>query len=42
MALPETASITGQTMQVIEHYAKGINNRKLAKKAMGKWSANGL
>ena len=38
--LPETASITGQTMQIIEHYAKGINNRKLAKKAMGKWSAN--
>lgn len=35
--LPEVASITGQTMQVIEHYAKGINNRKLAKSAMGKW-----
>lgn len=38
--IAETASITGQTMQVIEHYAKGINNRKMAKKAMGKWNAN--
>lgn len=38
--LPEVASITGQTMQIIEHYAKGINNRKLAKKAIGKWGAN--
>ena len=33
----ETASITGQTLQIIEHYAKKINNRKLAKKAMQKW-----
>ena len=33
----ETASITGQTLQIVEHYAKRVNNRKLAKKAMQKW-----
>lgn len=35
--LAETASITGQTLQVVEHYAKKMNVRRMAKKAMGKW-----
>lgn len=37
-SVAETASITGQTMQIVEHYAARRNNRKLAKKAMGKWN----
>ncbi len=34
----EVSSITGQTMQVVEHYAANRDNRKMAKKAMGKWN----
>lgn len=33
----ETASITGQTMQIIEHYAARVNNRKLGQAAMLKF-----
>lgn len=36
----ETSSITGQSMQIVEAYAKKRDNRKLAKKAMGKWNEN--
>ncbi len=32
------SSITGQSMQIVEDYAKKRDNRKLAKTAMGKWS----
>lgn len=34
------SSITGQSMQIVEDYAKKRDNRKLAKKAMGKWQNN--
>lgn len=34
------SSITGQSMQIVEDYAKKRDNRKLAKKAMGKWNEN--
>lgn len=35
----EVASITGQTMQIIEHYAARVNNKKLAGAAMLKFEA---
>ena len=34
----EVSSITGQTLQVVEHYAAKRDNRKMAKKAIGKWN----
>jgi integrase len=34
----EVSSITGQTMHIVEQYAAKRNNRKMAKKAMGKWN----
>ncbi len=34
----EVSAITGQTLQVVEEYAKKRDNRKMAKKAMGKWN----
>lgn len=37
----ETAAITGQSLQVVEHYAKARNTRKLADSAILKWSKNG-
>lgn len=33
----ETAAITGQTMQMVAHYAKGVNQQKLAAAGMLKW-----
>lgn len=33
----EVASITNQTLQTIEHYAKGRDGKTLAKSAMAKW-----
>lgn len=35
--VPEVAAITGQTFQVVEHYAAKVNNRKLGKAAMLKF-----
>ena len=36
----ETQSITGQSMQMVEHYAAMMNRRKLAASAMLKWEAS--
>jgi integrase len=36
--VPETASITGQSHQMVEHYAKEVNQSRLADSAMGKWA----
>ncbi|MET0439146.1 MAG: tyrosine-type recombinase/integrase [Devosia sp.] len=33
----ETASISGQTLQMVEHYAKGRQQAKLGQTAMAKW-----
>lgn len=33
----ETAAITGQSLTIVEHYAKRINNRRLGRAAMSKW-----
>ena len=33
----EVSSITGQTLQMVEHYAKQRDDLKLARRAMGKW-----
>ncbi len=33
----ETAAISGQTLQMVEHYAKKRDQTKLARVAMGKW-----
>jgi integrase len=39
--VPETASITGQSWKMVEHYAIMVNQRKLARTAVMKWeSAN--
>ncbi len=37
--VPEVAAITGQTFQVVEHYAAKVNTRKLGKAAMLKFEA---
>jgi integrase len=34
----EVSSITGQSLAMVEHYAKRRNTRKIAHKAMSKWS----
>lgn len=36
-SVTQTASISGQTIQMVEHYAKRRNRGKLAKEAMAKW-----
>ncbi len=36
----EVAAITGQSRQMVEHYAKQVNQRKLAATAMSKWEAS--
>ena len=36
----ETAAISGQTMAMVEHYAKRINNRMMGDKAILKWEQN--
>lgn len=33
----EIASITGQSLQIVEHYARRFNRRRLGKSAMSKW-----
>ncbi len=35
----EVASITGQSMQMVEHYARDVNQKKLAVAAIAKWEA---
>lgn len=35
----EVSAITGQSREIVAHYAKGVNQRKLAVTAMGKWEA---
>jgi len=35
----ETASITGQSRRIVEHYAKQVNQRRLAAAAILKWEA---
>jgi hypothetical protein len=37
----EVASITGQTMEMVEHYAKQVNQKKLARAAILKWERSG-
>jgi len=37
----EVSSITGQSMQMVEHYAKEVNQPKLARSGMLKWEADG-
>lgn len=40
--VPETAAVTSQSFQVVEHYAKRVNQAKMASVAMLKWeSRNG-
>lgn len=38
--IAEVASITGQTFQVVEHYAAQMNRRKLSKAAIVKLDAH--
>lgn len=37
-SVAETASVTGQSLAVVEHYAKARNNRKLSDVAVLKWA----
>ena len=37
----EVASITGQSMQMVEHYAEQVNQPKLARVAILKWESGG-
>lgn len=37
--VPEVAAITGQTWQMVEHYAQQVNQKKLAASAILKWEA---
>lgn len=39
--IAETASITGQSYQMVEHYAKRINQAQMARQAIGKWNKYG-
>lgn len=36
----EAAAISGQSLQMVEHYAKKRNRRRLGTRAMAKWDAN--
>jgi integrase len=38
--ISEVKAITGQSLRMIEHYSRKHNQRKSAKRAMGKWEAN--
>lgn len=38
----EIASITGQSLQEVEHYTKGVEQKRMAVSAMGKWENGGL
>jgi hypothetical protein len=35
----EVAAITGQTREMVEHYARAVNQKKLAAAAILKWEA---
>ncbi len=35
----EVAAITGQTLRMVEHYAKGVNQERLAQSAIARWEA---
>jgi len=35
----EIAAITGQTRQMVEHYTKGVDQRRLTVEAMRKWES---
>ena len=37
----EVAAITGQSMQMVEHYARMVSQEKLAAAAVLKWEASG-
>lgn len=37
----EVAAVTGQSMQMVEHYAKGVSQARLARSAMDRWEGNG-
>jgi integrase/predicted DNA-binding transcriptional regulator AlpA len=37
----EIAAITGQTRQMVEHYTKGVDQKRLAVEAMRKWESRG-
>lgn len=37
----EVASITGQSMQMVEHYAREVNQKRLATSAMDRWESAG-
>ena len=37
----EVSAITGQSRQMVEHYARQVNQRKLAASAILKWEAAG-
>lgn len=37
-SVAETAAITGQTYQLVEYYARQINQEAMARQAMGKWN----
>ena len=39
-SVPEVAAITGQTKQMVEHYARDFDRSKLAKSGMKKWEAS--
>jgi len=39
--MAETAAISGQTLQLVEHYAKGRDQSKLASAAILRWEGNG-
>jgi integrase len=36
----EVAAITGQSRQMVEHYAKTVNQEKMAKSAMTRWEGS--
>lgn len=38
--VPEVSAITGQSHQMVEHYAKEVNQKKLAAAAILKWEAS--
>lgn len=37
----QVSAITGQTLQMVEHYAKQVNQRKLARQAIKTWEESG-
>jgi len=39
--MAEVSAITGQSLQMVEHYARGRNQEAMAELAVAKWSVNG-